>query len=416
MTGYAPGVIIPVVGGERLPVIVLISGAGTEEVNGLYFANPSREYNDAPVYEHDTLKEECLISREAHVSAKTQEKKHGWLLGLKKQPLYGSPTEDRKIPEKKWKKFGGAEPVPSVQAFLKKEDAFFVVADRQKAEGNGYVEKEEFVKAIESYNIGIDALKRSKRFYGEEFTTRAAHLLGYRAEAQQKNGYHRLALIDSIAALEITRGMSSAEERALQCARKLGCTAEQAKQLLEGAGTGAIIDFTNPLILRGVERWVDTALDAVKSDGNLIVPARAVHLEEDRYLQNMDDKTREKVFDIFTPKKDSTSMNVVDNASECLRIMSEWETIFNKDDFQARKKQLWDQKELSYPQMMKKLRELIAEFLGPNLTKHGYAPDQNGLTRIVGQMQKFWSQDKNVAHKAEDLEDVCDVSIADLAM
>merc|ERR1719326_517116 len=108
--------------------------------------------------------------------------------------------------------------------------------------------------------------------------------------------------------------MASAEERALNCAKKLGCNSEQAKQLLEGAGTGAIIDFTNPLILRGVERWVDTALDAVKSDGNMIVPARAVHLEEDRYLDHVDEKTREEVFDLFTPKKDATKMNVLDNS------------------------------------------------------------------------------------------------------
>merc|ERR1719221_1575785 len=80
-----------------LPKAVVISGAGTEEANGIYRAT-DRLYCDAPVYEHMEHGADFKITREPHTNPKTGATKHGWLLGWKKSPQYGVPTESLKVP------------------------------------------------------------------------------------------------------------------------------------------------------------------------------------------------------------------------------------------------------------------------------------------------------------------------------
>eukprot|EP00434_Breviolum_minutum_P005038 symbB.v1.2.004445.t4/scaffold249.1/size274694/4 len=80
-----------------LPQAIVVSGAGSEEVNGVYRAT-EREYCDAPVYEHAERGQELKITREPHKNAKTGAVKHGWLLGQNSQPIYGARTESLTVP------------------------------------------------------------------------------------------------------------------------------------------------------------------------------------------------------------------------------------------------------------------------------------------------------------------------------
>merc|ERR1719421_2351924 len=103
---------------EALPKAIVVSDAGTQEVNGVYKAT-AREYCDAPVYEHIERGAELKLTREPHKNPKTGAVKHGWLLGQNKTPLYGAPTESLVVPSSGWKKFSGAAPVPNVRCWMR---------------------------------------------------------------------------------------------------------------------------------------------------------------------------------------------------------------------------------------------------------------------------------------------------------
>merc|ERR1712137_1458472 len=106
-------------------------------------------------------------------------------------------------------------------------------------------------------------------------------------------------------------------------------------------------------------------------------------------------------------------IGIIHNEKECLTLMQQWEEVFSNQEFQHKKKELWDRK-LSYPVQLRETRTLVAESLKDILEPMGFAPGRPGLTRVVKQMQVYWSRDRACANKALDLEELADVSLADL--
>jgi len=289
--------------------------------------------------------------------------KHGWLLGHKKTPLYGAPTESLAVPSGGWKKFNGAAPVPTVTVHEQLTDVFFALADDAKTAGDAAAEKEDWTAACQAATEGIDALKRSGERFGDPFKNRAALLLSRRATANSKLKEYKAALRDAIAALELVRSLTSAEVVAVEASKALGCKDDaMAQKMLEPVGTGRILDSGAPLVLRCVERWInDAAAD-----------------------------------------------------KECLDLMHKWEEVFSSNAFQDKRQELWDNKSLSYPSRLRATRSLVADSVTHILEPMGFAPGKPGLSRVVKQMQVYWSADKACANKALDLEELADVSLADL--
>eukprot|EP00747_Dinoflagellata_sp_TGD_P183666 gnl/TRDRNA2_/TRDRNA2_38698_c0_seq2.p1 gnl/TRDRNA2_/TRDRNA2_38698_c0~~gnl/TRDRNA2_/TRDRNA2_38698_c0_seq2.p1 ORF type:complete len:410 (+),score=98.95 gnl/TRDRNA2_/TRDRNA2_38698_c0_seq2:32-1261(+) len=405
--------------GSSHPQAIVISGAGTQEANGVYRAT-AKEYCDAPVYEHVERHADLKITREPHTNPKTGKTKHGWLLGMKKQPLYGVQSESLSVPATDWRKFQGEAPVPTVRVHTDFLDVFFGIADDAKYSGDAAAEREDWQAACDSFSSGVDALKRSGERFGEPFKHRAALLLARRANAQLKLQAHRLALRDAVAALELVRGLASAEMTAVAAARALGAPDDAAAQrILEPVGQGRILDSGAPLVLRCIERWLDavikqlTAADQDEQEGPLPVP---VHRQSDRYLDGLDEKTRADIIKQYLPDlhRPNGGSATIDSAEQCLKLMKEWEQALSSELFERQKKELWDNRALSYPVRIRETKILIAKVLAPVLEPLGYAPGRPGLSRCVTQMQPHWSSDKSCARKAIDLEEMCDVSLADL--
>lgn len=405
--------------GGGLPKAIIISGAGTEEANGIYRAS-AREYCDAPVYEHMELGADYKITREPHTNPKTGAIKHGWLLGHKKTPLYGAPTEALAVPEKGWKKFGGEAPVPSAKVHEQLTDVFFAIADDAKTQADTAAEKNEWQEASSALSTGIDALKRSGERFGDPFKNRAALLLSRRATANSKLHDYRGALRDAVAALELVRSLTSAEAVAIEAVKELGCGDDSAAQkVLEPVGAGRILDSGAPLVLRCVERWIDDVIATLQSakemSNSSVELPQPTHLASDRYLDGLDDKTREQIIKKYLPDlfRPPGGTGIIGNAFECHNVMLEWEKVFQSEEFQQKRQELWN-RHLSYPIRLSENRTLVAEALKGVLEPMGFAPGRPGLSRAVKQMQVYWSADRPCASKALDLEEMADVSLADL--
>jgi len=399
-----------------LPQAIEISGAGTAEANGVYKAS-DKTYCDAPVYEHTEAGGDFKITREPHTNPKTGAKKHGWLLGRQKAPLYGAQTESLTVPSIGWKKFGGEAPVPQVVVHQQLVDVFFARADDAKAGGDAAMEREEWSAASQFFTEGVSALKQSGERFGDPFRNRAALLLSRRAGANAKQKDFKAAMRDAVAALELVRGLTSAEVVAVEAAMSLGCQdSAHAKKILEPIGSGKILDSGAPLVLRCVERWVNDVSDMLQmKNPDLPVPAPR-HLPSDRYLENMDDKAREEVIKKHLPEffQQPGGTGIIKDPTECLALMKRWEEVFAGQDFQQKRKDLWNRQGLNFPMRLRETRKIVAESLSDVLEPLGFAPGQPGLTRVVGQMQVYWSRDKACASKALDLEELADVSLADL--
>jgi hypothetical protein len=360
------------------------------------------------------------ITREPHTNPKTGAVKHGWLLGHKKTPLYGAPTESLIVPATGWKKFNGEAPPPKVQTHEQLTDLFFAMADDAKTEADAAAEKEDWLAARSSLNAGIEALKRSGERFGDPFKNRAALLLSRRANSSAKLQDYRSCLRDSIAALELVRSLASAEALAVEAAKELGCGDEAAAQkMLEPVGAGRILDSGAPLVLRCVERWIEDVVATMQAakdskSTNLEIPA-PTHLASDRYLDGLDEKTREEIIKKYLPDlfKPPGGTGMLKNATECKDLMLEWEQVFKSKEFQDKRKALWD-KHLSYTIRLRDTRTMVAESLKEVLEPRGFAPGKPGLSRVIKQMQVYWSADKPCAAKALDLEELADVSLADL--
>lgn len=400
-----------------LPKAVVISGAGTPEANGIYKATTT-EYCDAPVYEHMERGADLKITREPHTNPKTGKTKHGWLLGLKKTPLYGAPSESLSVPAVGWKQFSGEPPLPTVKVHQQITDVFFAIADDAKTAGDEAVDREDWNTAVSSFTEGVDALKRSGERFGEDFKNRAAFLLARRAAAHANLQEPSKALRDAVAALELVRGLASAEAVAVESAKRLGCKDDaSARRLLEPVGAGRILDTGTPLVLRCVERWIRDAMPVILSGEEGAKLPAATHMQADRYLDGVDEETRNEILKKYIPELDVQfgGNGIIQSARDCLSLMKRWEEVLAGDEFQRRRKELWDRKDLSFPGRLKQSKLLIAESLANVLEPAGFAPGLPGLTRCVGQMQHYWSQDQACARKAYDLEELADVCIADLA-
>ena len=90
------------------PCAVLVTGAGSEDVNGLYVPS-GKSWHEAEVFENDR---HCMLSREPHQSRKTGITSYGWILGQDRKPMYAVQSEELLPPKSGWKKFSGLGPIP----------------------------------------------------------------------------------------------------------------------------------------------------------------------------------------------------------------------------------------------------------------------------------------------------------------
>lgn len=393
-----------------LPQAVVVSGAGCEEANGVYRAT-EKEYCEAPVYEHADRGQELKITREPHKNAKTGAVKYGWLLGKSGQPLYGARTESLTVPASGWKKFGGDEPIPAIKVLLHMDEVFFFSADDSKLAGDDAMEQKDWQSAIQHYTAGIDMLKQTTDRLNEGFRSRACLLLTQRGTAHLQLKEPKAALRDAVAAMDLEH--SAAEALALDALTELGFK-DLSHKILEPVGSGHILDPAAPLVLRCVDRWVSEIVNhfsEADADTELPMP---IHMPSDRYLDGLDEETRAAVIKKYIPDEPFGGTAVISNPTECLELMKKWEEVFSGMEFQSRRKALWDRRDLSFPQRMMETRTMVAESLAKVLEPMGFAPGRPGLARCVKQMQIHWSTDKNCANKALDLEEMADVSLADL--
>lgn len=402
---------------SSLPKAIVVCGAGTEEVNGVYKAT-TREYCDAPVYEHMERGSELKLTREPHKNPKTGVVKHGWLLGQNKTPLYGAPTESLAVPESGWKKFSGQAPVPTVKVMDEVHDVYFKDADAAKSLGDEGAEKEDWAAARDAYSDGINALKKSGERFGDAFQSRAALLLSRRATAHFKLKEPKPALRDAIAALELTRDSPAAETVAVQAAKELGCSDDaMVKKMLDQVGLGKVLDPGAPLVLRCIERWTEDCIDTFKAQGASASLPAATHIPADRYLDGLTEEQRTEVLKRYLPEalpKPDGGSAVLANPRECLELMKKWEGVLNGDNFKELRDELWDAQGVSHLKRLRQIRELLVEVLADVNVQRGFAEGQPGLTRCIEQMKPWWSVDKHCARKALDLEEMASISLADL--
>lgn len=399
----------------KLPKVIVVSGAGSKDADGVYNAS-SKEYCDAPVYEHESRGQYLKITREPHKNPKTGAIKHGWLLGQNNKPLYGAPTESLVVPSSGWKKFGGEEPLPTVKIIRHVDEIFYSEADDCRALGEAAVEKEDWQLALSHFTAGVAALKKSSDSFAEGFKSRASLILSRRGSVNLRLKEPKAALRDAVAALEMEPGLSPAEDVAKEAMGEIGFKDQRTIQkILEPIGSGRILDPGAPLILRCIDRWVgeivDNYLNAEFSEKNeLPLPT---HMPSDRYLDGLDEETRQAVIKYYIPEQKFGGTGIVSSANECLDLMKKWEEVFAGVEFQAKRKALWD-RPMSYPARIQETRTVVAESLKGILEPMGFASGRPGLSRVVKQMQVFWSNDRACANKALDLEEMADVSLADL--
>jgi len=399
------------------PSALVVSGAGTLEANGIYKVT-SRTYTDAPVYEHIERPKDLKITREPHVSQKTGKVKHGWLIGLQSTPLYGAPTESLEVPLSGWKAFSGVLPLPELQRFNDLDEMFSKHAEEHKALGDAAAEKQQWTEAERHFSTSLNDMKRLKDQKSEEYFSRAAVLLSRRAHAHTKLEAWRHAARDAIAALECAPGLTSAEVSAKLALRCLGLEdAALQQKLLSPLGSREVLDPTAPLVLACVERWLKDALECLQEHGLKVVSLpQPLHMAADRYFDQFDEKTREEIIKKYFPEKPDGGVGTMQTPGQCLQIMREWEQVFRGQNYQKSRLELWENRTLGYSERVQAFREMISAALGGVLEEHGYKRSLAGLDRIIKHMQVHWSADMQCARKAEELEELADISLADLQL
>jgi len=175
------------------PIAVLVSGAGSDDANGLYL--PSEKLvHDAPIFENDRR---CLLSREPHKSQKTGLSSYGWILGQDRKPIYAVQDESTTPPSSGWKKFTGEAPIPQVQGMDSLKDAAEAAALAMKQEGNMLFAARSYKEAEAKWSRALSLLDR----HGEEGEVQIA-LYANRAESKLRLSRWEEALADAEAALE----------------------------------------------------------------------------------------------------------------------------------------------------------------------------------------------------------------------
>lgn len=388
---------------------LLVRGAGSKEADGVYKVT-AREYCGAAVYEHSACGADLRITREPHKSAKTGQTKHGWLLGCRGEPLYGAPTESTLVPSTGWKKFGGKAPVPSVSAYASLAELYLAEADVDRQRGSEAMESGLWQHAFDALSAGIDHLKRSGGT-GSAVQESAAALFGRRAVCCARLEQPRCALRDAAVARQLG-APASAEAVAARAAEDLGMPGDRTPALLHAINAGRLLDPEAPLAVRGVERWLGLALEALSVGRPMPAPE---HLPADRFLDGLTEEQCEQIMRFYLPDEVKLDKSLIlQDSEQCLAFMRKWEKVLEGDAFQQRKEQLWDRRDLSYPKRLLAIKEMVANALEDVLLEAGFERGLQGLARAIKEMQLHWSADVACAQKAEELEDVADVSLADL--
>eukprot|EP00929_Paragymnodinium_shiwhaense_P086595 TRINITY_DN47096_c0_g1_i1.p3 TRINITY_DN47096_c0_g1~~TRINITY_DN47096_c0_g1_i1.p3 ORF type:complete len:132 (-),score=45.08 TRINITY_DN47096_c0_g1_i1:683-1078(-) len=120
-----------------------------------------------------------------------------------------------------------------------------------------------------------------------------------------------------------------------------------------------------------------------------------------------------KKYLVSTPAVDEAEA-CISSAQDCHEFMLNLEKALDSEEFQSKLAALWDRVGLSYPMRLEVVKDLVATCLSATLVAKGFAPGRSGLSAAVKQMQKFWSTDRQCAQKALDLEELAEVSLADL--
>lgn len=297
-------------------------------------------------------------------------------------------------------------------------DHFYDLADDAKNEGDSLLYKDELEAAATSCTQGLEFLKQAGEKFTEPFNNRAALLLSRRANIHLKREEFRPAMRDAIGALELVRSLASAETAFAQAAAELGVDKAGTQRLLESIGNGRILDPGTPLILRCVDRWVSDLMESVEEKAADFEVPEPRHMEVDRYLDGVDEDVREEMIKRYVPgyHQPDGGTGAIMSAKQCLELMKQWEEAFNGNGFKQSKGELWEHMELNNPQRLYMTQVIIARSLHDILVPMGFAPGRPGLSRCIKQMQHYWSIDGPCSKKALDLEELADVSLADLQM
>jgi len=325
--------------------------------------------------------------------------------------------------------------MPSVTVYRRLVDVFYAQADAAKEQGDAAAEAGDADAALDAYGRGLDALRNcyspavssKANTEDDDFASRAAAILSRRGAAFERSGDSGQALRDAAAALEISAGrLSSAEvvfkTALVQALQSAGGEAEADDaalhaKLREHVGTGRLLNRAAPLVLAGIDRWLAASIEAIASEGAAAcLPAEASHADADRYFDGLGEDERKEIEDRYSPEtcREDGGQGSISSAEECLELMLAWEKVLSRDEFQKALLDVWDRPGLSYPARLGVLKELVAASLSSVLEPLGYASGAPGLSRCVKQMQQFWSYNKACAQKALDLEELAEVSLADL--
>lgn len=140
-----------------MSVVVLVTGAGSDDVNGLYIPT-GRQWHEAEVYENDKL---CMLSREPHKSQKTGLTSYGWILGQDRKPMYAVQSDEMVPPKSGWKKFSGQLPIPAVEASEKSlKTAAETVALAFKDQGNALFASRAYREAAGRWSRALSTLEK----------------------------------------------------------------------------------------------------------------------------------------------------------------------------------------------------------------------------------------------------------------
>jgi tetratricopeptide (TPR) repeat protein len=190
----------------------VISGAGSEDVNGVYKPTGKTLY-EAPVYANDSR---CFLSREPHKDSKTGATSYGWILGQDRKPLYAAKTDSKLPPDQGWAAFVGTFPLPELEGKSSVTDAVTLAALTLKDQGNALFAAHKYFEAEQKWTRALDIAESMTD------TTVLLALFSNRAEARLRTSRWAQALEDAQAALRLRPTHDKALMRAAIAARNLG--------------------------------------------------------------------------------------------------------------------------------------------------------------------------------------------------
>jgi len=159
------------------PEALVVYGAGLPEVNGIYTDTHVEAFN-APIFRHLVMSDH-LLAREC------ADKRHGWLIGANRRPLYGRRTEKTSCPKAGWRAFKGEEPSPTVEGFSSIAEASQRLAEVWCQEAESLANGGHFRRAAESYKrvVTLPSLSPQRRAEIHAFRARTFRQL---AESKKK--------------------------------------------------------------------------------------------------------------------------------------------------------------------------------------------------------------------------------------